>query len=149
MFSGRFDHALDDKGRVSLPVRFREVLTRESLDRLYITKAPFESEHCLAVYPPTEWDRLVGRLQQKPSFDPDVQHFKLWFLGEAHEVQVDRQGRILVPSKLREFAGLGHEVAFSGMPDYFQLWDRLALDRTVKFAEDRIGDRSFRNTLEL
>ena len=138
MFSGRFDHALDDKGRVSLPVRFREVLTRESLDRLYITKAPFESERCLAVYPPSEWERLVGRLRQKPSFDPDVQQFKLWFLGEAHEVQVDRQGRILVPPRLREYAGLDRDVTFAAMVDHFQLWDRARLDAALLIAEERV-----------
>ena len=149
MFSGRFDHALDDKGRVSLPVRFREVLTREGLDSLYITKSPFEPEHCLAVFPPTEWDRLVGRLQQKPSFDPDVQQFKLWFLGESQQVQVDRQGRILIPPRLREYAGLEREVTFAAMVDHFQLWDRARLDAALKVAEERVKKPQFLEKLNI
>jgi MraZ protein len=149
MFCGRYDRELDDKGRVGLPGPFRDELQSRKFDRVYITRSKIESERFLEVYPPDEWQRLVGTLKQKSTLDLNLQLFQIFFVGGTHEVPVDRQGRILVPLKLREFAGLNHEVAFSGMPDYFQLWDRTALERTVKFAEDRIGDRSFRNTLGL
>jgi MraZ protein len=149
MFCGRYDRELDDKGRVSLPGPFRDELQARKFDRVYIANSKIENERFLEVYPPDEWERLVANLKRKGTFDINLQLFQVFFIGGTHEVQVDRQGRILVPSKLREFAGLGHEVAFSGMPDYFQLWDRRALDRTIKFAEERVGDRSFRNSLGL
>jgi MraZ protein len=149
MFCGRYDRELDEKGRVSLPAPFRDELQARKFDRVYVANSKLENERFLEIYPPDEWERLVSIIKQKSTFDVNLQLFQIFFVGGTHEVPVDRQGRILIPSKLREFAGLNHEVAFSGMPDYFQLWDRLALDRTIKFAEDRIGDRSFRNTLGL
>lgn len=140
VFSGRFDHAIDEKGRVSIPVRFREQLQREGLDRLYITNALRENARCLELYPPTEWSRLIDKVRQKASFDPKVQMFELFYIGGAHEVQVDRQGRILVPPKLREFANLGREVTFSARSDHFELWDKQEIERVLKAAEDKMRE---------
>jgi MraZ protein len=90
LFSGRFDHSIDEKGRVSIPARFREVLQRENHDRLYITNFPFDGERCLALYPPSQWDTLNAHLRTKPRFDPRVQQFETLVIGGAHEVPVDK-----------------------------------------------------------
>ena len=139
MFSGRFDHSIDEKGRVSIPARFREILQRENHDRLYITNFPYDGEHCLALYPPSQWDTLNANLRTKPRFDPRVQAFQTFFIGGAHEVPVDKQGRILIPTNLREFAHLDREVTFSAMQDHFQLWDRKILEKVLKAAEEKIN----------
>ena len=138
MFSGRFDHAIDEKGRVSIPVRFREELVRQSLDRLYITNFIHERSRCLELYPPAEWANLIDRIKQKASFDPRMQNFELFYIGGAHEVQVDRQGRILVPPRLREFASLGREVTFSARTDHFQLWDKQELEQVLQSAQEKM-----------
>lgn len=149
MFSGRFDHAIDEKGRVSIPARFREVLERDVVDRLYITNFIFGDERCLVLYPPGEWQRLVGRIKQRSSFDRNVQLFQTFYIGGAHEVQVDSQGRILIPPKLREFARLERDVTFSAMTDHFQLWDKLTMDRVLAGVEESLRDPEFFRNLNL
>jgi transcriptional regulator MraZ len=138
VFSGQFDHALDEKGRVSIPSRFREILQGEGHDRLLITNFIFQQERCLELYAPGEWDRLVEKLNEKSAFDPSIQLFQVFFIGGAHEVQVDRQGRVLIPNKLREFARLEREVTFSAFTNHFQLWGRETLAKIRRTAEDRL-----------
>jgi MraZ protein len=72
-----------------------------------------------------------------------VQAFETFFIGGAHEVPVDRQGRILIPTNLRDFAKLDREVTFSAMQDHFQLWDRQTLGRVLKATEEKILDPEF------
>ena len=143
MFSGRFDHSIDEKGRVSIPARFREVLQRENHDRLYITNFPFDGQRCLALYPPSQWETLNANLRTKPRFDPRVQVFETLIIVGAHEVPVDRQGRILIPPKLREYAALDREVTFSARQDHFQLWDKRILEKVLKATEEKIMDPEF------
>jgi MraZ protein len=143
VFSGRFDHAIDDKGRISLPARFREELEREGHDRLYITNFPFEGQRCLAAYPPNEWTRMQDQIRQRARFEREVKSFELFYIGGAHEVIVDKQGRILIPPKLRDYAGLKGEVTFSALTDHFQLWDKAALEEVLKAAEQRFSDPEF------
>ncbi len=149
MFSGRFDHAIDDKGRVSIPARFREQLERDGHDRLYITNFIFEGQRCLEAYPPSEWARLQDQIRQRARFDRQVRSFELFYIGGAHEVLVDKQGRILVPPKLREFAALKGEVTFSALTDHFQLWDKAVLEEVLKATEQRFQDPEFFQKLGL
>jgi MraZ protein len=143
VFTGRFDHSIDEKGRVSIPARFREVLQRENHDRLYITNFPHDGQWCLALYPPNQWDALIASLAAKPRFDPTVQAFQTMIIGGAHEVPVDRQGRILLPPKLREKAGLDREVTFSALQDHFELWDKQLLEQVLKATEEKVMDPNF------
>ena len=143
MFSGRFDHAIDEKGRVSIPARFREVLQRDSEETLMITNWAHSNERCLALYPPSQWLKLIGKLSQRGTFDPATQTLQLFLLGGAHEVQVDRQGRILIPPNLREYAHFDRDVTFSAMTDNFQLWDRAVLQRVVEAAAQQISNPDF------
>ena len=143
MFSGRFDHSIDEKGRVSIPAKFRDALQRENHDRLYITNFPYDGEQCLALYPPSQWDTLIAQLRTKPRFDPSVQTFETFFIGGAHEVPVDRQGRILIPTNLRKFAHLDRDVTFSARQDHFQLWDKKILEKVLKANEEKILQPDF------
>ena len=138
MFTGRFDLSIDEKGRVSIPIRFREVLQRENHDRLYITGFPNDGQRYLALYPPSQWDALNASLGNKPRFDPAVQIFQKVIIGGAHEVPVDKQGRILIPPKLRLFAGLDRDVTFSAVQDHFQLWDKNLLEKVLKADEEKM-----------
>jgi transcriptional regulator MraZ len=143
VFNGRFDHAIDEKGRVSIPARFRDVLAREGHDRMYITNFIFEGQKLLELYPPAEWERMVEKFAERRTGDRNAQLFETFYIGGAHEVQVDRQGRILIPPKLREFAGFGRDVTFSARHNRFQLWDRLTLERILKSAEEQLLDPEF------
>jgi transcriptional regulator MraZ len=143
VFSGRFDHSIDEKGRVSIPVRFREVLQRESHDRLYITNFKEYGQPCLEAYLPNEWENVIGKFVNKRMLDPNVQLFETFYVGGAHEVPVDKQGRILIPPKLRDFARLGHEVTFSAKHNRFQLWDKATLEQVLKAAEEQLSNPEF------
>jgi len=149
MFTGRYDHAIDDKGRISLPMRFREELDRDGHDRLYITNFVFEGHHCLEAYPPSEWSRLQDQIRQRARFDREVRAFELFYVGGAHEIVVDKQGRILIPPKLREWAALKGDVTFSALTDHFQLWDKPVLEEVLKATEARFSDPEFFQKLGL
>jgi len=149
VFTGRFDHSIDEKGRVSIPARFREVLQRENHDRLYITKFPHDGEWCLALYPPSQWDALNALLRTKPRFEANVRAFETVVIASAHEVPVDRQGRILIPTNLRKEAHLDREVTFSARQDHFQLWDKQILARILKATEEKVIDPEFLSKLGL
>jgi len=138
VFSGRFDHAIDEKGRVSIPVRFREILQREGHEILYITNFVVSRERCLELFPPNEWEKVVAKFVGKRVMDGPTQLFETFYIGGAHEVPVDRQGRILIPQKLREFARLGREVTFSAKHNRFELWDKPTLERVLARAEEQL-----------
>jgi MraZ protein len=137
VLSGRFDHAIDEKGRVSMPARFREVLLRHDHDSLFITNFIFEGQRCLELYSPVEWEAVLNRFKGKKG-SREMQLFEAFYVGGAHEVQLDRQGRILIPPRLREFAKLEREVTFSALHDHFQLWDKPTLERILKSAEEQL-----------
>lgn len=143
VFSGRFDHTIDEKGRVSIPVRFREVLQREGHDRLYITNFKEYGQSCLEAYLPSEWENVISKFVNKRMLDPNVQLFETFYVGGAFEVPVDKQGRILIPPKLRDFAHLGHEVTFSAKHNRFQLWDKATLEEVLKAAEEQLSNLEF------
>ena len=143
MFNGRFDHAIDEKGRVSIPSRFREVLQREGHDRLYITNFIIDRERCLELFPPNEWDKVVAKFNGSRTLDRETQLFETFYVGGAHEVPVDRQGRILIPPKLRDFARLDREVTFSAKHNRFELWDRTTLERILSLAEENLQNPEF------
>jgi MraZ protein len=149
VFSGRFDHATDEKGRVSIPSRFRETLQRDGHESLFITNWVFQKERCLALFPPSQWTRLISKISQRGSLDPSTQTLLMYFVGGAHEVQVDRQGRILIPPKLREYARLDRDVTFNALIDHFQLWDKALLQRIADAAEQQMMDPNFVEKLNL
>ena len=149
MFSGRFDHTTDEKGRVSIPVRFREQLQRDGHESLIITNWIYQKERCLALFPPSQWTRLIGKISQRGSLDPSTQTLQMYFVAGAHEVQVDRQGRILIPPRLREYARLDREVTFNALIDHFQLWDKAMLQRMADAVEQQMMDPEFVGKLNL
>jgi MraZ protein len=143
VFNGRFDHAIDEKGRVSIPARFREILQREGHDRLYITNFMLDRERLLELFPPNEWDKVVAKFSGSRATDRETQLFETFYIGGAHEIQVDRQGRILIPPKLREFARLDREVTFSAKHNRFELWDKQTLARILNMAEENLQNPEF------
>jgi MraZ protein len=132
----RFDHTIDEKGRVSLPAEFRDRLQSDGIVSLHITNFISDRGKCLELFKPREWERLIGKIRQNNSFDSKMRLFQTFYIGGAHEVQIDKQGRILIPPRLREFAHLDREVTFSTLVDRFELWDKRALDGVLGLAEE-------------
>jgi MraZ protein len=124
MFRGHFEHTVDDKGRVAIPARFREVLSGLQEERLVVTKFVMRGKRCLDAYPFGAWRQLEVRLQARRRFDPRLVSLRNYYVSGAYECQLDGQGRILLPQYLREHAGIDREVAFAGDIDKFRLWDK-------------------------
>jgi MraZ protein len=141
MFRGTFEHTIDDKGRVAIPVRFRETLQATNDDRLVITNFVVNSVRCLDVYPHAAWLQLEERLKAKPQFNQRVMQFQNYYFAAAHECILDKQGRVLLPPTLREYAGLKRDVVFTSALEKFRLWDREQWKRVFGDAEQGIIDR--------
>lgn len=115
VFLGEFEHTIDDKGRVAIPARFREELG----ERFVLTKG---FEPCLQAFPRPMWEELALKIDRLPLGSPQARNMRRLLFAPAAEVEVDRQGRILIPQGLREYAGLAEEVLITGMNTYFELW---------------------------
>jgi MraZ protein len=124
MFRGTFEHTIDDKGRVSIPSRFREYLQASDDSRVVLTNFTFETKPCLDVYPYAAWAELEKQLLTKSQFNTKILKFKTFYVSNAADCEIDRQGRILVPNGLREFAGLKRDVVITAYINIFRIWDK-------------------------
>lgn len=118
MFRGRFFHTLDAKGRVSIPAKFRELLTEKYDDRLILTNF----DRCLVAYPYEEWRVLEEKVSSLSMVKKEVKSFQRFFISGAVECPIDKLGRILVPPSLRDYAKLEKNVIFAGMLQKFEIW---------------------------
>lgn len=116
---------MDAKGRLAVPVRFRERIGEASGGKLIVTLdiTCGTADRCLVAYPYNEWQRIEERVQNLPAFDPMAQLLSQLLIGKASECELDGQGRVLIPQNLREYAGLGKRVQAIGQVTKFQLWD--------------------------
>ena len=117
MFMGEFSHSIDNKGRLIIPVRFREQLGNEFV----VTKG---LDNCLFIYPNEEWKAFEEKLKNLPITNPNARKFKRFFVAGADPVELDRQGRILINAKLRQAAGLGKDVVLAGVGEHIEIWDQ-------------------------
>ena len=141
MFRGTFEHTIDDKGRVSVPARFREVLLASNDDRIVITNFFMGASRCLDVYALAAWQELEERLRGKPQFDQRVMRFQNYYFAAAHDCVIDKQGRILLPPSLREYAGLSRDAVFTSALEKFRIWDRAQWKQVFGDAERELMER--------
>ncbi len=139
MFRGQFSHTVDAKGRVALPSRFRE----GSGPGLVVTPALFDP--CLHVFPLASWEELEEKVAALPSLDPHVVRFRRLYISAAAECEVDKAGRLLVPSGLRTHARLDREVLCAGMGRHFELWSREEWEKALVL--DPAEEASFRQAV--
>ena len=139
MFRGSFEHTVDEKGRVSIPAKFREIVLGLQDERLIATKFILNSHRCLDVYPQAEWEKFEEQLKKKPSFDETFLKLENFYFSNAQDCAMDRQGRILLPPVLREYASLRKEVVFTGAREKFRIWDK---DTWQKFNQEAERDLS-------
>ena len=114
--TGEFRHALDDRGRVAVPVRFRPRLAEGATLARWL-------DGCLAIFPADAWQDLAAKLQSLPTTNATARQFARFMSSGAVEVELDRQGRVLVPSYLRDYAGLqAGEVVVVGALNRLEIW---------------------------
>jgi MraZ protein len=124
VFFGTFNHAIDAKGRTSLPAKFREALAAAGEPRIVLMQYPHW--RALAALPQSVWNELVKKVMSASPLDARFQRNVLRYVSSAHEVDLDVHGRVLVPPPLREWAGLGREVVWVGMGPIIHLYDKAA-----------------------
>ena len=120
MFRGVSILNLDAKGRLAIPARYREQLQACCASRLVIT---VDADHCLLIYPEPNWVEIERKLERLPSFNPTARKLQRLYIGHAQDVEMDAQGRVLLPPSLRSFAFLDKRVALVGQSNKFELWD--------------------------
>ena len=119
-FRGVTALALDAKGRLAIPSRYRDLLVPDGDGHLVLTADP---SRCLLLYPRAAWEPLQERLMSLSSFNPAIRALQRLLVGHADDVEVDAAGRILVPPELRRYANLDKRVVLVGQGPKFELWD--------------------------
>jgi MraZ protein len=119
-FTGVYEHAIDAKGRTSLPSRFREILAAQGADKLFVTTHMIDE--CLVAFAPAQWDRIVARVGEASMFDETANLLVRSFIAPAQECAVDKLGRILIPPSLRDRIGLGEEITWAGTVSRIEIW---------------------------
>ena len=118
MFLGEYDHTIDAKGRMAVPAKFRTQIDRGAV----ISKG---MGTCLSVYTVQRWEEKSTELASGKTTD-ELRDFERRIYPSASEIELDGQGRMIIPAKLRAYAGLGNEVTVAGVRDHFEIWDRAA-----------------------
>ena len=122
MFVGEYRHNMDAKGRLAIPFRMRSELERGAV----VTRGV---DTCLTIYTREEWDKLAEKIAALPMSDPKARRFSRFFLAGAAEVEFDKQGRILLPAYLREYAGITNATVVAGVYNRIELWSEQAWNK--------------------
>ncbi|KKU08297.1 MAG: hypothetical protein UX10_C0001G0056 [Candidatus Magasanikbacteria bacterium GW2011_GWA2_45_39] len=117
MFIGEYHHTVDEKGRVSIPVKFRTALKKGAV----VTRG---LDHSLFIYTAKAWEKLASKLASLPMGQADTRAFSRLMLAGAMELELDKQGRAIIPEYLRSFAGLKKQIVVAGMYDRLEVWEK-------------------------
>jgi len=145
LLTGTHPRTLDDKNRLALPKRVREQL--DEPETLFITPGP---DQCLWLYTQAGLEQLAARLDQTPATDTEARVFRRLYFAQTEAVDVDGNGRILIPERLVQFAGLKHEAILIGVRDHLELWDaqrwqQYLSDNAPRF--DSVAEGAFKSSL--
>ncbi len=121
MFRGVNRVNLDTKGRLAVPTRYRGQLTESCASQLVVTIDP--NDRCLLIYPAPVWLEIERKLMKLPSFNKEARRLQRLLVGHATDVEMDGQGRLLMPPPLREFAKMNKQAVLIGQGNRFELWD--------------------------
>jgi transcriptional regulator MraZ len=140
-FRGSFQHSIDHKGRISIPARFRRLLSTDASETFVILRG-FES--CVSLYPLDEWGRYEERLRQQSFEDPLRRQYVRLLATDLNDATLDAQGRVVIPPRLLEHARLERDATVLGVIDHIEIWDPTTFDeymkRTNKSYEELAGE---------
>ncbi len=133
MFYGEYEHALDRKGRLIIPSKFREALKEHYIERFFITRG---LDKCLFMFGEDEWKSQEQKFKAMPFTKSEFRQFNRLYFSGACELTPDKQGRILVPSYLKHYAGIKRDVYIIGVSNRIEIWDRAAWKDYYSTSED-------------
>ena len=119
MFYGEFSHTLDRKGRIIIPARFRESFKEHFAEKFYLTRG---LDTCLFLFTEDEWRSQEGKFKNLSFTKPEARQFNRLFFSGAAEVVCDKQGRILIPSYLKQYADIKRDVVIVGVSNRIEIW---------------------------
>lgn len=133
MFIGEYSHNLDEKGRLAIPKKFRAVLAKGAV----VTRG---LDTCLFLYTKEEWKKLAVKLADLPFSQANTRAFARLMLAGAMDVELDKQGRVILPEYLRNFAGLKKQIIVAGLYNRLELWDQKHWSEYTARTEKASGD---------
>ena len=136
MFRGRFELTIDEKGRLNIPSRFRDTLKERYDERLIVTN---DFDKCLVAYPMTEWVELEKKASRLSMVKKEAKAFLRFFISGATECSCDKQGRVLIPPVLREYAGLEKDIVVAGMLNKIEIWSRGQWEDELRISKESFG----------
>ncbi|MDD5341075.1 MAG: division/cell wall cluster transcriptional repressor MraZ [Patescibacteria group bacterium] len=132
MFIGEYQHNLDEKGRLAVPAKFRATLAKGAV----VTRG---LDNCLFVYTASEWEKLAVKLAALPINKANTRAFARFMLASAMDVQLDKQGRIILPEYLRQYAYLRKKSIVAGLYNHLEIWDEDTWNKYKKGTEKQSG----------
>jgi MraZ protein len=129
VFTGEYRHAIDDKGRLAVPARFRAQLDGGLVVAWWL-------DACLAIFPMPAWEAISAKVEGLPITDPNARLLQRRLYAQASETELDKQGRVLVPQNLRDLAGLAGEAVVVGGRDHAEIWAPARWDEYSRALED-------------
>lgn len=118
LFLGEYDHALDDRGRVTLPRKIRQELE----EREVVLSRGFD--RCIFGFDRASWEKEAGKQLEAPVTEVKAREVRRYMFSGAQKAEIDKLGRILLPAQLKEYASINREVVIIGAGDHFELWDK-------------------------
>ena len=143
MFYGEYEHALDRKGRLIIPSGYRQVLREHYTDILYVTRG---LDRALFLFPESEWRTQELRFRNLSFTKPEARRFTRLYFSGAYELTMDKQGRILIPKRLKEFAEIRRDVIMIGVSSRIEIWSReqwRAYYETARDAFESVAENLF------
>ncbi len=142
MFLGEFVHTIDQAGRLTIPAKFRDELA----DGLVITRG---LDRCLAIYPLDEWRKLAEQVSALPITNRQARAFRRLVFANAADLTPDKNGRILIPPRLREFINLDGDIVVTGLNTYIELWHPVDWNQERDRVEDDDGSLEAWSSLDI
>ena len=134
MFYGEYEHALDNKGRVIIPAKFREIFKEHYADTFYLTRG---LDQCLFVFTEESWKAQEKKFREMPFTKGESRKFNRLYFSGATDAVADKQGRILIPDYLKSYAAIKQDVMVIGVSDRIEIW---AKEKWKEFYEQNKGN---------
>ena len=146
MFYGEHEHSIDRKGRLIIPSKFREVFKENYVERFFVTRG---LDTCLFVFAEDEWRKQESKFKSLSFTNSQARHFNRLYFSGACEVTCDRQGRILIPQYLKDFAKIKRDVVIVGISNRMEIWSKESWEefyRNTKDSFEKIAEKIFGNS---
>ncbi len=143
MFRSISYHTVDKKGRVVVPSRFRDTISKGGGNGVVVTGM----DACLYAYTFEGWSRIEEKILLQTQSSGSLRRFKRVFIGSACECLCDKQGRVLIPHALRVYAGLGKEVVIAGVLNHFEIWSKINWDNENSLMNQDLKDENVQNDI--